>query len=185
VVCGPGDELTVRFDAAGLPGLPAGWRRSFVLRTWGYCKDTSPTTATGGRVGPPPFRGVPNYPDFGPGEPPAADAATWHTRLADRLLDHLAGPLDVPAAPLEHRLRLAQERPAEVVVDRPVVRVHAEDRPEHVLGLGEPADLRQRDAELGQRRLVGVGPGQVLEEDQRLAEPALGLEVLGLPQPPH
>jgi Flp pilus assembly protein TadD len=82
VLCGPGDELTVRFDAAGLPELPAGWQRSFVLRTWGYCKDTSPTTATGGHVGPLPFRGMPNYPDFGTAKPPASDAARWHTRPA-------------------------------------------------------------------------------------------------------
>jgi len=82
VLCGPGDEITARFDAKRLPELPAGWKRSFVLRTWGYCKDTSPTTATGGRVGPLPFRGMPNYPDFGPAKPPATDADRWHTRPA-------------------------------------------------------------------------------------------------------
>src|SRR5260221_13496608 len=45
VILGPGDELTVRFDARGLPTLPAGWTRQFVLRTWGWCKDASPFTA--------------------------------------------------------------------------------------------------------------------------------------------
>jgi hypothetical protein len=34
VVCGPGDEITVRFDANRLAELPVGWKRSFVLRTW-------------------------------------------------------------------------------------------------------------------------------------------------------
>ena len=82
VLCGPGDEVTVRFDAAKLPPLPPGWERSFVLRTWGYCKDTSPTTVTGGEVGPLPFRGMPSYPDFGGVRPPATDAAEWHTRPA-------------------------------------------------------------------------------------------------------
>ena len=67
VLCGPGDELTVRFDAAGLPEVPAGWRRSFVLRTWGYCKDTAPFTATGSTVEPLPFRAMRNYPP-GPDE---------------------------------------------------------------------------------------------------------------------
>jgi tetratricopeptide (TPR) repeat protein len=82
VLCGPGDEITVRFDATNLPPLPAGWERSFVLRTRGYCKDASLTTVTGGTVGPLPFRAMPNYPDFGSAKPPATDAETWHTRPA-------------------------------------------------------------------------------------------------------
>ncbi len=82
VLCGPGDEITVRFDAKNLPPLPAGWTRSFVLRTYGYCKDTSVTTVTGGQVGPLPFRAMPNYPDFGSTKPPATDADKWHTRPA-------------------------------------------------------------------------------------------------------
>src|SRR5205823_14490305 len=62
VILGPGDELTVRFDARGLPPLPAGWTRQFVLRTWGWCKDASPFTATGGEVGPLPFRAMKQFP---------------------------------------------------------------------------------------------------------------------------
>ncbi len=81
-VCGPGDEITVRFDATKLPELKPGWTRSFVLRTRGYCKDTSTTTVTGGTVGPLPFRAMPNYPDFGGAKPPATDAAVWQTRPA-------------------------------------------------------------------------------------------------------
>ncbi len=84
VLCGPGDEITVRFDATKLPALKDGWVRSFVLRTRGYCKDTSPTTVTGGDVGPLPFRAMPNYPDFGTAKPPATDADRWHTRPAGR-----------------------------------------------------------------------------------------------------
>ncbi len=82
VVCGPGDEITVRFDSKGLPTLPAGWERSFVLRTRGYCKDTSVTTNTGGTVGPLPFRAMPNYPDFGTVLSPQTDAHRWQTRPA-------------------------------------------------------------------------------------------------------
>src|SRR5205814_8406017 len=48
VLCGPGEEITVSFDATQLPDLPAGWTRSFVLKARGYSKDTAPTTATGG-----------------------------------------------------------------------------------------------------------------------------------------
>jgi hypothetical protein len=67
VIFGPGDEVTVRFAAGKLPAVPAGWTRSFVLRTWGYCKDCSPFTATGETVEPLPFAGMSNYP-YGPGE---------------------------------------------------------------------------------------------------------------------
>jgi hypothetical protein len=85
-VCGPGDEVTVEFDATQLPPLPAGWKRSFVLRTWGYCKDTAPTTATGGDVGPLPYRGMPKFPYDAAKEPrPAALVEydrTWNTRPA-------------------------------------------------------------------------------------------------------
>jgi len=67
VIFGPGDELTVTFAADKLPPLPAGWKRSFVLRTWGYCKDASPWTATGDTIEPLPFQGMSNFP-YGPGE---------------------------------------------------------------------------------------------------------------------
>lgn len=73
VIFGPGDELTVSFEAAKLPALPAGWKRSFVLRTWGYCKDCGPFTATGETVEPLPFRGMSGYP-YGAGEKYLNDA---------------------------------------------------------------------------------------------------------------
>ena len=80
-ICGPGDEVTLRFDAKGLPPLPAGWTRRFVLRTWGWCKDAAPFTATGSQIGPLPFRGMKQYPP-GPEEkyPHPGDLPTWHTR---------------------------------------------------------------------------------------------------------
>lgn len=73
VIFGPGDEVTVRFDAGKLPELPAGWKRSFVLRTWGYCKDCGPFTATGSTLEPLPFRGMSRYP-YGPDEKYPDDA---------------------------------------------------------------------------------------------------------------
>ncbi len=81
VLFGPGDEVTVHFDAQALPDLPPGWKRSFVLRTWGYCKDAGPFTATGETVEPLPFRGMSRYP-YDPEEryPHAADLAHYHTR---------------------------------------------------------------------------------------------------------
>ncbi|MFO0926945.1 MAG: hypothetical protein U0736_07860 [Gemmataceae bacterium] len=59
---GPGDVLAVQFDARRLPALPAGWVRSFVLRTRGYCKDASPFTAAGTTVEPLPFAAMRSYP---------------------------------------------------------------------------------------------------------------------------
>lgn len=82
VLCGPGDEVTVRFDVSKLPAVKEGWSRSYVLISKGYCKDTSTTTMTGGTVGPIPFRGMPNYPDFGTAKPPITDADRWQTRWA-------------------------------------------------------------------------------------------------------
>jgi hypothetical protein len=61
-IFGPGDVVSVRFDANRLPPLSDGWNRSFVLRTWGYCKDCGPFTASGATVEPLPFRAMSNYP---------------------------------------------------------------------------------------------------------------------------
>jgi tetratricopeptide (TPR) repeat protein len=83
VLCGPGDEVTLAFDARSLPELPVGWTRSFVLQTNGYCKDTSPTTLTGGSVGPLPYRTMGSYPPREPGpDVHRDDLNTWHTRPA-------------------------------------------------------------------------------------------------------
>jgi hypothetical protein len=79
VIFGPGDEVSVRFDAKALPPLAAGWKRSFVLRTRGYCKDTGPFTATGRTVEPLPFRTMRNYPP-GPDEHYPDDALHWDYR---------------------------------------------------------------------------------------------------------
>ncbi len=67
VLCGPGDEIEIAFDAARLPPLREGFTRSFVLRTNGYCKDSSLFTATGAAVEPLPFHGMESYP---PRRPP-------------------------------------------------------------------------------------------------------------------
>jgi len=62
VIFGPGDEVTVGFDSGKLPDLPPGWKRSFVLRTWGYCKDSGPFTASGDTIEPLPFQAMSRYP---------------------------------------------------------------------------------------------------------------------------
>ena len=87
VLCGPGDEIAIEFDASALPPVASGNVRSFVLRTAGYCKDTSPFTKTAGRVGPLPFRGMASYPDGATDRKLAPRVQeeydrTWNTRPA-------------------------------------------------------------------------------------------------------
>ena len=90
MLCGPGDEILVEFDAGTLPALKAGWIRSFVLRTHGYCKDTAPTTQSGGDVNPLPFRAMKTYPsqEIGP-KSFSSDFQNWHTRPAGSRLTFL------------------------------------------------------------------------------------------------
>lgn len=65
-VVGPGDEARLEFSAGSLPPLAPGWTRSYVLRSYGYCKDADPFTATSDTVEPLPWRGMPEFP-FAPG----------------------------------------------------------------------------------------------------------------------
>jgi hypothetical protein len=73
-VIGPGDEARLEFDATKLPPLPAGWTRSYVLRSFGYCKDADPFTATSDTVDPLPWRSMPAFP-FAPGVERPSDPA--------------------------------------------------------------------------------------------------------------
>ena len=59
---GPGDEVRVEFAAGEVAELAPGWTRSYVLRSYGYCKDADPFTAGGDTVEPLPWRGMPAYP---------------------------------------------------------------------------------------------------------------------------
>ena len=45
VIMGSGDEIRLRFSAAGLPPLPAGWKRDFLLLVDGWAKDADANTA--------------------------------------------------------------------------------------------------------------------------------------------
>jgi hypothetical protein len=73
-VIGPGDEARLEFEAAGLPALPEGWTRCFLLRAIGYCKDADPFTACSDTVEPLPWRGMPAFP-LAPGVRRPADPA--------------------------------------------------------------------------------------------------------------
>jgi hypothetical protein len=62
VVFGPGDEITIEFDASAAPSLPTGWRRDFLLYSDSWLKDADLNTGTGQMVEPLPFHGMSRYP---------------------------------------------------------------------------------------------------------------------------
>ncbi|TAK46040.1 MAG: CRTAC1 family protein, partial [Saprospiraceae bacterium] len=62
VIMNSGDEMTVTFDAAKLPPLPAGWKRDFLIYSEGWIKDGDINTAHGKTAGPLPFHAMSQYP---------------------------------------------------------------------------------------------------------------------------
>ncbi|HET7294240.1 MAG TPA: FG-GAP-like repeat-containing protein, partial [Vicinamibacteria bacterium] len=62
VVSRPGDELALSFDAAALPPLPEGARRTFLLLSDGFSKEMDINSATPDALGPRPFHAMSRYP---------------------------------------------------------------------------------------------------------------------------
>jgi hypothetical protein len=62
VIFGPGDELTMRFDATRLPDLSAGWVRDFIFYANGWVKDGDLNTKYSETITPLPFHGMSGYP---------------------------------------------------------------------------------------------------------------------------
>ena len=62
VIMGHGEELTLRFAADAFGPVPAGHRRSFLLKTDSYCKDMDLYTAFPETLEPLPFHGMSGYP---------------------------------------------------------------------------------------------------------------------------
>jgi hypothetical protein len=94
-ILGSGDEVRMRFRAAGLPALPVGWKRDFLLLVDGWAKDADANTAFSQSVLPLPFHGMSRYP-YPAGErfPDDAEHAQYqreyNTRPALRLIRRLA-----------------------------------------------------------------------------------------------
>jgi hypothetical protein len=62
VIMGSGDELQLRFSGLGLPALPQGWKRDFLLLVDGWAKDADANTAFSQTVLPLPFHAMTSYP---------------------------------------------------------------------------------------------------------------------------
>ena len=86
-IMGSGDELKLLFDGAGLPQLPSGWTRDFLLKVDGWAKDRDPNTAYSQTVEPLPFHNMSRYP-YPPNEmfPNTRYQREYNTRPALRLL---------------------------------------------------------------------------------------------------
>ena len=61
IVMGPGDELTVEFNAPA-EAPPTGWKRDFVLYNVGWDKDADLNTVYGQSSEPYPFKAMTKYP---------------------------------------------------------------------------------------------------------------------------
>jgi hypothetical protein len=62
IISNAGDEITLEFDATGLPRLRKGWKRDYLIRSVGWVKDGDLNTAMGQTVEPLPFHGMSSYP---------------------------------------------------------------------------------------------------------------------------
>jgi thioredoxin-like negative regulator of GroEL len=86
VVSRPGDEITLSFDAAHLPPLPAGWTRTFLLYADGFSKEMDINSASPDQLSPLPFHDMTNYPYHAPEAYPMTEARRlyierYNTRL--------------------------------------------------------------------------------------------------------
>ncbi len=91
VIMGAGDEIKLRFSGDGLPILPSGWDRDYLLFVDGWAKENEANTAFGDSVTPLPFHSMSAYPygndEHYPRTPEhQADLERLHTRPAMRLL---------------------------------------------------------------------------------------------------
>lgn len=62
VICRPGDEIALSFEAKSLPVLPPGWTRTFLLYADGFSKEMDINSASPEQIGPLPFHDMSRYP---------------------------------------------------------------------------------------------------------------------------
>jgi tetratricopeptide (TPR) repeat protein len=86
VICRPGDEISLSFDATALPPLPKSWTRTFLLYADGFSKEMDINSASPDQIAPLPFHGMTKYPYTWPERYPMTDARRvyiekYNTRL--------------------------------------------------------------------------------------------------------
>ncbi|MDQ6652973.1 MAG: FG-GAP-like repeat-containing protein [Acidobacteriota bacterium] len=62
VISGPGDEISLSFDATALTPLEPGWKRTFLLFADGFSKEMDVNSASPDQIMPLPFHGMTRYP---------------------------------------------------------------------------------------------------------------------------
>jgi Tfp pilus assembly protein PilF len=82
VVCHPGDEIALSFDATPLLPLPEGWTRTFLLHVDGFSKEMNLHSASPDAVAPLPYHGMTEYP-YAAADAPARGEA-YFTEYVDR-----------------------------------------------------------------------------------------------------
>ncbi|HEX5707996.1 MAG TPA: hypothetical protein VFX96_11910, partial [Pyrinomonadaceae bacterium] len=90
----PGDEIALEFDARGLPPLPEGWTRTFLLYADGFSKEMDINSASPDAVAPMPFHAMKSYPYSAPDSYPSTRA---HRAYVERYNTRLVAS---PLAPL-------------------------------------------------------------------------------------
>ena len=94
VVSRAGDELSLSFDAAALPALPAGWTRTFLLYADGFSKEMNIHSASPDQVSPLPFHGMTRYPYAAPESYPLTPARRRYVeRYNTRVVTRSVAPL--------------------------------------------------------------------------------------------
>ncbi|HTG35170.1 MAG TPA: FG-GAP-like repeat-containing protein [Thermoanaerobaculia bacterium] len=81
VILAPGDEIALEFDAAGLPPVAPGWRRTLFFESNGWDKDADRNTFEARQMEPLPFRAMEKYGDPFPDTPEMREyRERWLTR---------------------------------------------------------------------------------------------------------
>ncbi len=94
VITRSGDEIRAGFDVSGLPELPAGWTRDYLVYVDGFGKDMDPNSAAPHFLGPLPFHGMSAfpYPDserYPNSEEHRRYLEQWNTRVYEKAVPEL------------------------------------------------------------------------------------------------
>ncbi len=98
VIAKDGDEVALRFDATGLPELPEGLTRTYLLKVDGYSKEMDINSASPDSVEPLPFHAMRGYP-YGTSEqyPTTATHRDYRETYNTRIVGSSVPPIEMSA----------------------------------------------------------------------------------------